>query len=115
MWTPWIQVISAWIAGCFGVWAMLSAFAAYRHASAAKAAAEAASSPDRGVRSLLSQVSYQGEQLSDLQTAVEQLLNREKMRRVRQGAKVTGEPDPHTQPAEWKAHMRRQKALGGSP
>jgi len=106
----WIQVISAWIAGCFGVLAIVGALAAHRHARAAKAAA---SSPDRGMRSVESRLSSLEQQLSDLQTAVEQLLNREKMRRVRQGAKVTGEPDPHTDPAAWKAFMRRNRALGG--
>jgi hypothetical protein len=107
----WIQVVSAWIAGSFGVLAVLGALAAYRHARDAKAAA---SSPDRGMRSIASAVAAHEERLSDLQTALEGLLNREKMRRVRQGAKVTGEPDPHTDPAGWKSHMRRNAALGGN-
>jgi TolA-binding protein len=107
----WIQVISAWIAGSFGAVAVLAAVAAHRHAASAKAAA---SLLVRGKQSAESQLGSVQEQLSDLQTAVEQLLNREKMRRVRQGAKVTGEPDAHTDPAAWKAYMRRQRALGGS-
>jgi len=106
----WIQVISAWIAGAFGALAVIGALAAHRHASSAKALA---SSLDRGKRSAESALASTQEQLSDLQTAVEGLLNREKMRRVRQGAKVTGEPDPHTDPAAWKAYMRRNRALGG--
>lgn len=106
----WIQVISALIAGSFSVVAVVGALAAHRHAASARAAA---SSLVRGKQSAESQVASVQEQLSDLQTAVEALMNREKMRRVRQGAKVTGEPDPHTDPAAWKAFMRRQRALGG--
>jgi hypothetical protein len=70
-------------------------------------------SSDAAMRAYASQVSSLAERLNELQPAVEGLLNREKMRRVRTGARITGEPDPHSDPAAWKAHMRRNKALGG--
>jgi len=108
----WIEVTCALIAGVSGGLATVSCYGAYRHRIAAEAAA---SSPARTAQSAASQIASLNEQLSDLQTAVEGLLNREKMRRVRQGAKVTGEPDPVTEPAAWKTYMRRNAALGGRP
>lgn len=70
-------------------------------------------STDPKLRSVVSQISSLAERLDPLQESVEGLLNREKMRRVRQGARLSNEPDPHTDPAGWKAYMRRNRALGG--
>lgn len=110
-WTNWITLLCAWAAGCFGVLALVGAMASFRHSASAKAAADQASSMARGKSSAASQLASMEERLSDLTTSVEGLLNREKMRRVRQGARLSSEPDPVTQPAEWKAYMRRSAAI----
>jgi hypothetical protein len=56
------------------------------------------------------------DRVDELQPAVEGLLNREKMRRVRQGAglREASEPDPRLDPTGWKAAMRRKAALRDS-
>lgn len=51
----------------------------------------------------------------ELRTEIEGLLSRERMRRVRASGKTGAEPpNAHTNPAEWKAHMRAQRAIGAS-
>lgn len=70
-------------------------------------------SPALGTPSSDARVSSLETAVNDLVDAVERLQKADRMRKVRAGVRVHGEPDPVTQPAEWKAHMRRMKALGG--
>ncbi len=106
----WIEVISAFVAGCFGVLALLGALAAHRHA---RAAAEL--SQDRGMPLLKSQVSGLAERLDAMEELLKRIDARDRMRSVRLGKRATAadEPDPFTDPQGWKSAMRRRKALGG--
>lgn len=107
----WLYIATALNAGiAIGAWVGL-VMLARRVAAYAAASSE---STGQLPRSIVSKIDALTERVDELQPAVEGLLNREKMRRVRQGAKLDGgEPDPHTQPVEWKAYMRRRSALGG--
>lgn len=108
----WLHIATAWLAATW-IGACIALGMLWRRVAALAAARSA--SPGREMQSLSSRVGTLESAVEELQPAVEGLLNREKMRRVRTGARVTGEPDPHADPAAWKAHMRRQRALGGSP
>jgi hypothetical protein len=108
----WSTVFALAAIVCLGVSAGLTV--AYLRLSARVAALQA--STVALPRSVTSAIASLSERLDELQPAVESLLNREKMRRVRKGAglETQSEPDPHRDPAGWKAHMRRRQALGGS-
>lgn len=104
------------IAAAFGAGLLAGGLAGLLTASRTIRAASVApgnASSEAKLRSLGSQISSALTAQEELREAVEGLLNREKMRRVRQGAKVSSEPDPFTDPSAWKAHMRRARALGG--
>lgn len=109
----WIELAYAFAAASSAALAILGAFAAHRHAAAAREAASTA----RGKSSNDSRVPDLIERVEVLETLIRKLDARDKMRSVRLGSRRTdtGEPDPHTDPQGWKAHMRRRQALGGSP
>lgn len=105
----WIEVISASVAGCSGVLAMIGALAAHRHAAAARVA----SSADRGTQSLKSQVSGLAERIDALEELLQRIDARDRMRKVRAGRAEEPGTNPYTDPDGWKQRMRAAKAAGG--
>ena len=105
--TVWICVFAAAAALCGAAIALWCA-----RSSALAASSAAQGQPSSRFQTLFSQLT---DRVDELQPAVEGLLNREKMRRVRQGAGLSSsnEPDPHRDPSGWKAAMRRKRALIG--
>jgi hypothetical protein len=103
LWITVIAAIAAWCGAAVALWLV-------RRAKALS------SSVALVPRSLDTRLAAVIERQDELTTAVEGLLNREKMRRVRKGAGLdtATEPDPHRDPAAWKAHMRRRQALGAN-
>ncbi len=104
----WIELISAFAAAAFGVLSLIGAVAAHRHARASREA----SSQDRPTQSLKSQVSGLEERLTELETLLQRIDARDRMRKVRAGRTAEAEPNPYQDPEGWKARMRASK-IGG--
>lgn len=93
-------------AAALSVWATLQA---YRIAAAL--ARRPSTAPQKC--SCESRVSTLEADMSELEKLLQRMDARDRMRKVRAARDDSGEPDPHRDPAAWKAHMRRRRALGG--